>query len=108
MSKPTTGKIVKFTLDAAHPPKLRKETRARLAELAAMPDSAIDTSDIPPSPPDAEWTRPGIPFSSENKRQITLRLDADVVDFFRDTGKRYQTRINSVLREYVRAHMQKR
>ncbi|HET8942616.1 MAG TPA: BrnA antitoxin family protein [Rudaea sp.] len=89
----------------ARPPKLSKETRAR---LAALSDSDIDTSDIRPSPANAEWTRPGIPFSSENKRQITLRLDADVVDFFRHTGKRYQTRINSVLREYVRAHAQKR
>lgn len=105
MSKPTTGKIVRFTLDSANPPKLSKGTVAR---LAAMRDSVIDTSDIPPSPPGAEWTRPGIPFSSENKRQITLRLDSDVVDFFRHTGKRYQTRINSVLREYVRAHAHKR
>lgn len=105
MSKPTTGKIVRFTLDSTNLPKLSKETKAR---LAALKDSDIDTSDIPPSPLDAEWTRPGIPFLSENKRQITLRLDADVVDFFRHTGKRYQTRINSVLREYVRAHAPKR
>ncbi len=37
------------------------------------------------------------------KRQITLRLDADVIDFFQHTGKRYQTRINAVLRTYVEA-----
>ena len=39
-----------------------------------------------------------------NKEQITLRLDADVVQFFRATGKRYQSRINAALREYMRAH----
>ncbi|BBD80760.1 hypothetical protein ALSL_2134 [Aerosticca soli] len=84
------------------------EAKARLAHLAAMPDSEIDFSDIPPSPADAEWTRPGIPFSTENKRQVTLRLDADVLDYFRRTGTRYQTRINQVLRAYMQAHIDKR
>lgn len=78
--------------------------KSRLAKLAAMPDSEINFGDIPPSSRGhaAVWTRPGIPFSSENKQQVTLRLDADVLDFFRASGKRYQTRINSVLREYMR------
>jgi uncharacterized protein (DUF4415 family) len=39
-----------------------------------------------------------------NKEQITLRLDVDVVQFFRSTGKRYQSRINAALREYMRAN----
>jgi uncharacterized protein (DUF4415 family) len=43
-------------------------------------------------------------ISGENKQQITLRLDSDVLDFFRNTGARYQSRINAVLREYVKAH----
>jgi hypothetical protein len=34
---------------------------------AAMPDSEIDFSDIPPSPDDAEWTRPGIEMRVPNK-----------------------------------------
>jgi uncharacterized protein (DUF4415 family) len=41
---------------------------------------------------------------SENKQQITLRVDADVLSFFKSTGKRYQSRINAALREYVNAH----
>ncbi|MDI3263133.1 MAG: BrnA antitoxin family protein [Fulvimonas sp.] len=108
MSDTTTGKTVRFTLDPANPPKLNDEAKARLAHLAAMPDREIDFSDIPPSPADAEWTRPGIPFSTENKRQVTLRLDADVLDYFRRTGTRYQTRINQVLRAYMQAHIDKR
>jgi uncharacterized protein (DUF4415 family) len=43
-------------------------------------------------------------ISAENKQQITLRLDADVIAFFRGTGRRYQSRINAALREYVSAH----
>ncbi|EQD47488.1 hypothetical protein B2A_08429 [mine drainage metagenome] len=101
MSNSNTGKTVRFTLDPANPPKMSEETKAR---LLAMKDEDIDLSDIPESPVDAEWTRPGIPFSTENKQQVTLRLDADVLEYFRHTGKRYQSRINHVLRTYMQAH----
>lgn len=37
------------------------------------------------------------------KQRITLRIDEDLLDFFRQTGKRYQSRINAVLRSYVDA-----
>lgn len=100
MSNATTGKTVRFTLDPANPPKMSEETKAR---LMAMKDEDIDLSDIPESPADAEWTRPGIP-PTENKQQVTLRLDADVLSYFRHGGARYQTRINQVLRTYMQAH----
>lgn len=38
------------------------------------------------------------------KKQITLRLDADVLAWFRAHGTRYQTRINDALREYIKNH----
>ena len=38
------------------------------------------------------------------KQQITLRIDAEVLEFFKHTGKRYQSRMNAVLRSYVEAH----
>jgi|TARA_B110000908_G_C10123027_1_gene388507 uncharacterized protein (DUF4415 family) len=46
-----------------------------------------------------------IDFSSfeiykKEKKQITLRIDNDVLDFFKNMGKGYQTKINQVLREY--------
>lgn len=37
------------------------------------------------------------------KRQVTLRLDAEVLDFFKQTGKGYQTKINRVLKAFVAA-----
>ena len=52
---------------------------------------------------DGVWP-PGMLLPSENKQQITLRVDADVLQFFRGTGKRYQSRMNAALREYVNAH----
>jgi uncharacterized protein (DUF4415 family) len=41
------------------------------------------------------------------KAELHMRIDGDVLDYFRNTGKGYQTRINAVLRSYVQ-HMRKR
>ena len=96
--------MVRYKIDPKHPPKLTVEQKKRLTALAAMPDSAIDYSDHPPAPDSAKWTRSGALVPAGNKQQITLRLDAEVLAFFRDTGKRYQSRINAALREYVNLH----
>lgn len=60
------------------------------------------------SDPDAGAIPPGFwdraqPVEPENKEQITLRLDPDVLRHFRSTGKGYQSRINAVLKSYVQA-----
>jgi len=79
---------VKRTLDLKQQPAITDAQKARLDAVAAMPDAAwVKAAELP-----------------DVKQQITLRLDADVLDFFRHTGKRYQTRINAVLRSYVEAH----
>jgi uncharacterized protein (DUF4415 family) len=98
MKSKHTG-IVRYTLDPENPPRL---TEKQKAALLARRDRAIDYSDIP-SQKGKTWTRPGALVPTENKKQITLRLDAEVVAFFRKTGKRYQSRINAALREYVNA-----
>jgi len=68
--------------------------------IDAMRDEDIDFSDIPEQGPDfftnaILWPGP--------KQQITLRLDPDVLKFFRKQGRRYQTTINAVLRRYMEA-----
>lgn len=95
---------VKFKLDLKDPKPPTAAQRKRLSAIATMPDSAINYSDIPRQTRTIQWTRPSALVSSENKQQITLRLDAEVVSFFKKTGKRYQSRINAALREYVKAH----
>lgn len=100
MSEKNTG-IVRFRLDPSNPPKLTEEQRKRLRD---MKDEDIDYSDAPPSPPEAVWTRPGRLIPVGNKKQITVRLDADVLEFFKKTGTRYQSRINAALREYMKAN----
>ena len=84
---------------------LTVEQRAELDALAALPEDQINTRDIPEQ---RDWSgaRRGVLFRPV-KQQITLRLDADLIDWFRrhpkqDTG--YQTSINQALREYVSQH----
>ena len=99
MSKKNT---VKLTLDLNNPPLLSDEQKTRLAALAAMPDDQIDTSDAPYLP-DAVWMKAADQLP-HTKKQITLRIDAEVLEFFKHTGARYQSRMNAVLRSYVEAH----
>ncbi len=95
---------VKFKLDPKHPAPPTAAQRKRLAAVAAMPDSDIDYSDISRQTRSVQWTRPDALVPSENKKQVTLRLDVDVLSFFKRTGQRYQSRINAALREYMKAH----
>jgi uncharacterized protein (DUF4415 family) len=81
---------------------LTPEQLADLEAIAAMPDSAVDTSDAPEV---LDWTgaKRGS-FYRPVKQQLTLRLDADVVAWFKSaakSGSGYQTRINQALRDYV-------
>jgi uncharacterized protein (DUF4415 family) len=82
--------------------RLTAEQRAELKSLAALRDDAIDTSDAPEL---LDWSgaKRGL-FYRPVKQQLTLRLDADVVAWFKShtmSGEGYQTRINRALREYV-------
>ncbi|MBF0333639.1 MAG: BrnA antitoxin family protein [Alphaproteobacteria bacterium] len=82
---------------------LTPELKAELEALAKMSDAEIDTSDAPPV---TDWTgaKRGV-FFRPVKQQLTLRVDTDIVDWFRRQGDGgYQTRINAALREYVERH----
>lgn len=50
-------------------------------------------------PANGTWTKPGRPLSENPKKQVTLRLDPDVIEKFRATGKGWQSRINAELRK---------
>jgi uncharacterized protein (DUF4415 family) len=72
--------------------------KRKLAELAARPDAEIDYSDIPPLTEKFWDNAVRNPFYRPVKKQITLRLDADVIAWLRAQGKGYQTRANALLR----------
>ena len=74
----------------------------RLKKLDEIKDKNIDYSDIPELDENF-WVNAVIEYP-EKKKPVTLRLDADVLDWFKSLGKGYQTRINSVLRSFYDAH----
>jgi uncharacterized protein (DUF4415 family) len=89
--------------------RLKPEQLAELTALAALPDDAIDTSDAAEV---LDWSdaKRGL-FYRTVKQQLTLRVDADVIAWFKAqaTSKEgYQTQINRALREYVQAQARKR
>lgn len=81
----------------------RGESRTDWAKVDAMSEANLEASiaaDPDEAHDQADWTHAviGLP---PRKQDIHIRLDADVLDWFKSTGKGYQTRINNVLRAFV-------
>ncbi len=64
--------------------------------------AVAEDPDAPP-PADAEWFRTARVVLPARKAPVYIRLDRDVLEWFKRAGPRYQSRINAVLRAYVRA-----
>jgi len=75
------------------------EERAMIERLKTMPDSEIDFSDAPEVADFSGWERGN--FFRPVKKIITVRFDADIINFFKLTAKNYQTAMNAALREYM-------
>ena len=77
------------------------------ARLDAMGDDDIDLSDIPELTPEMfakAVVKRGLK-DKENKALLTLRVDQDVLTWFKSQGRGYQTRINLLLRAYMEANV---
>ncbi|MEA3291070.1 MAG: BrnA antitoxin family protein [Pseudomonadota bacterium] len=82
--------------------KLTKRQQNEIEKLAALPDEKIDVSDIPEQ---ADWETAVVgKFYRPIKHPVTMRLDADIIAWFRQRHPKYQTAINRALREYMHQH----
>ncbi|MBV9569332.1 MAG: BrnA antitoxin family protein [Hyphomicrobiales bacterium] len=81
------------------------EERAKLKALMERPDSEIDYSDIPPLTDDFWKGAVRGRFYKPTKRQITARVDADVLEWLKSQGKGYQSRLNAILRREMLASL---
>ena len=80
--------------------KLTKHQAEELHRLAGQ--KTVDTSDIPEV---GDWSGAERGrFYRPVKKQVTLRIDADVISWFKSSGDKYQTKINAALREYIEQH----
>ena len=78
-----------------------KESKTDWERLVKMKDKDIDFSDIPEL--DDEFFKNAI-IKLPEKKSITIRLDGDVLEWFKSQGQGYQTRINKLLRRYMETH----
>jgi len=81
-----------------------KKSETDWKRIDAMKDE--DLSDIPEATPEM-FARAVVRRNFKvipRKKQLTLRIDSDVVDWYRNQGRGYQTRINSLLRAYMKEH----
>lgn len=83
-----------------------KQRNEELKALALVPDDQIDLSDIPEITPE-QWARAVRGrFYRPIKKPVTMRLDADVIDWLKQQGPGYQTKANQLLRaEMLRSLM---
>jgi len=95
------SKIVRYEVDLQNPPPLTKRQKAELKALEEMPDSEIDFSDIPKL--DDSFFKNAIrnPYYKPTKTSKTLRIDSDILIWFKRKGKGYQTKINAALRDVM-------
>lgn len=84
------------------------KSKTDFARLDKMKDEDIDYSDAPAVTPEMfakAIVRRGL--KPRTKTQLTLRVDSDVVEWFKKQGRGYQTRINLLLRAYMQEHHQR-
>ncbi len=95
--------IVSYTADEMEAKRLRGESKSDWARAGAMTYAEIEAA-IADDPDEAgmvvDWSTASIEMP-QPKAVLNIRVDRDVLDFFRQDGRGYQTRINAVLRSYV-------
>lgn len=96
-------RIVRYTGDELKAMKRRAKVGSdwRRASGIAPPESGDPDDAV--EPVNMDWVTTELPMP-RRKAHASLRIDADVLDWFRAQGRGYQTRINAILRSYFEQH----
>lgn len=78
-----------------------KNSKTKWTKLSKLKDSEIDTSDL--SALDKNFFKKAVLQMPRNKKMVSIRLDEDVLFWFKKQGRGYQTKINEILKMYMRA-----
>ena len=97
--------IKTYTSEELDAMRKRGESQTDWERLAALKDEDIDYSDIPELDDDF-WANAKV-VMPKKKEQISLKVDREVLKYFRKDGPGYQTRMNAVLKSFVAAHRDK-
>ncbi|HEX6143767.1 MAG TPA: BrnA antitoxin family protein [Geminicoccaceae bacterium] len=105
------GHIVRYTSEELAQMRAEGKSQTDWARVDAMTEEELeaaiasdpDWADLP-----EDWVKHATAYDPRGpKKQVTLRLDPDVLAWFKARGAGYQTRINAALRAFVEAHRQK-
>jgi uncharacterized protein (DUF4415 family) len=98
------GKIVRRVWGES---RLTEERKRELTELAKRPDSEIDLSEMPELTEKFWQNAVRNPFYKPVKKQVTVRIDADILAWLRQQGSEgYQSRLNATLRKVMLEDLQ--
>lgn len=88
---------------------MNKKAKQEAEELNALMNQSEDDINTEDQPEVTDWSQAVRgKFYRPIKQQVTLRLDADLLDWFKSKGSRYQTRINAALRQFIEEHPEQR
>lgn len=93
--------LVRYTDDELKAMQDRGESRSDWQKAAAVP--LPDGSDPDDAMEEIDWATTELPLP-RRKAHASLRLDADVLEWFKAQGRGYQTKINAILRSYYQQH----
>lgn len=95
--------IVKYTDKELLSMQERGESKSNWAQSSAMTEAEIEAAiadDADEAGMVVDWSKASVELP-QPKEVLNMRVDYDIMEFFRSQGKGYQTRINAVLRSYV-------
>ena len=102
-------RTVRYTAEELAEKRQRGETLSDWERVRSMTEEELEASIDHEQEGEFDWETlyVGMPPTIA-KKQLTVRFDQDVVDWFREQGPGYQTRMNAVLRSYVEAQRDKK
>jgi uncharacterized protein (DUF4415 family) len=96
-------RIVRYTDDELRAKLARGEDKSDWKQAAAMTEAEIEAAiadDLEEAEMAVDWSQASVELP-QPKATLNMRIDRDVLEFFRSQGKGYQTKINAILRSYV-------
>ena len=97
------ARIARYTGDELSAMKARGEAGSDWKRAARQPVPDGSDPDDGIAPVDMDWVTTELPLP-RREHHTSLRIDAEVLDWFRAQGRGYQTKINAVLRSYYEQH----
>ena len=97
--------IRRYTADRIREMRARGDDSTDWARLQAMTPEEVERNGLAQLKEDGipeDWYKTAQPARTESKKLLSLRLDSDVIEWFKQQGPGYQTRINAVLKAYMK------